>query len=89
MAQMNFVGFGAGQQAFEAVIARHALRALKALEAIRAGADGVEGDAALADAPRGPGWFDSSWELVNGLEVREGLPADAGLDEWLAVHAAP
>lgn len=24
------------------------------------------------DAPQGPGWFDSSWELVRGLEVREG-----------------
>jgi hypothetical protein len=34
---------------------------------------------------RGPGWFDSSWELVRGLEVQEGLPGDAGLNEWLAV----
>jgi len=32
-----------------------------------------------------PGWFDSSWELVRGLEVREGLPGDARLNEWLAV----
>ena len=32
----------------------------------------------------GPGWFDSSWDLRYGLEVREGLPADASLDEWLA-----
>ena len=37
---------------------------------------------------RGPGWFDSSWELENGLDVREGLPADAGLEEWLAVCLA-
>ena len=35
--------------------------------------------------PKGPGWFDSSWELVRGLEVREGLPGDAGLYEWLDV----
>ena len=34
-------------------------------------------------APRGPGWFDSSWELECGLEVREGLPTDAKLHEWL------
>lgn len=34
---------------------------------------------------QGPGWFDSSWELVQGLEVREGLPGDARLNEWLAV----
>jgi hypothetical protein len=35
------------------------------------------------DAPGGPGWFDSSWELDRGLEVREGLPSDASLHEWL------
>ena len=85
MAHMNCGRFGADHQAFEAVIARHALRALKALEALRASADD---DAALADESHGPGWFDSSWELENGLDVREGLPADAGLDEWLAVYAA-
>jgi len=38
--------------------------------------------------PAGPGWFDSSWELENGLDVREGLPAGAGLEEWLAVCLA-
>jgi len=32
---------------------------------------------------KGPGWFDSSWDLVRGLEVREGLPGDAQLHEWL------
>jgi hypothetical protein len=32
---------------------------------------------------KGPGWFDSSWELGNGLVVREGPPSDAGLNEWL------
>jgi hypothetical protein len=85
MAQMNCGSFGPGAQAFEAVVARQTLRALKALEALRAGADA---DAELVDESHGPGWFDSSWELENGLDVREGLPADAGLDEWLAVHAA-
>ena len=39
------------------------------------------------DAPRGPGWFDSSWELGRGLEVREGLPADATVQEWLEEHS--
>ena len=38
-----------------------------------------------ADAPKGPGWFDSSWELEHGLRVSEGLPGDAGLYEWLDV----
>ena len=33
----------------------------------------------------GPGWFDSSWELESGLDVREGLPGDARLNEWLTV----
>ena len=34
-------------------------------------------------APRGPGWFDSSWDLQSGLEVREGLPGDAQPHEWI------
>ncbi len=85
MAHMNGGSFAAGPRAFEAVIARHALRALKALEALRRTAGD---ESALADESHGPGWFDSSWELGQGLEVREGLPADAGLDEWLAVCLA-
>jgi len=43
-------------------------------------------DAAAVVAPellRGPGWFDSSWELRAGLEVHEGLPEDVRLDEWV------
>ena len=27
----------------------------------------------------GPGWFDSSWDLVRGLDVLEGPPAGSGL----------
>ena len=46
-----------------------------------------------ADEPLGPGWYGSSWELVSGLDVREGLSSssDAMLNDWLAsrVHAAP
>ena len=33
----------------------------------------------------GPGWFDSSWDLQRGLEVREGLPGDPQLNEWIEV----
>ena len=35
------------------------------------------------DCTRGPGWFDSSWDLQRGLEVREGLPGDPQLNEWI------
>jgi len=42
--------------------------------------------AAADDSSTGPGWYDSSWDLRRGLIVREGLPADAGLHEWLAHH---
>ena len=35
------------------------------------------------DCQRGPGWFDSSWDLQRGLEVREGLPGDPQLNEWI------
>lgn len=31
------------------------------------------------DEGGGPGWFDSSWDLVHGLEVREGPLAGSGL----------
>ena len=31
----------------------------------------------------GPGWFDSSWDLQAGLDVHEGLPEDAKLNEWI------
>jgi hypothetical protein len=79
MAHMNCGDLAGGRQVFEAVVARHALRALKALEALRHPTEPA------FDESHGPGWFDSSWELGQGLEVREGLPADAGLDEWLAV----
>jgi hypothetical protein len=33
----------------------------------------------LDPLPLGPGWFDSSWELENGLEVCEGNVLDAQL----------
>lgn len=36
------------------------------------------------DRPLGPGWFDSSWELRIGLEVREDLALDS---RWPQCHA--
>jgi len=33
--------------------------------------------------PEGPGWFDSSWILRAGLEVREGWLGDAALNAWI------
>ncbi len=37
--------------------------------------------------PLGPGWFDSSFELERGLEVREGSLGDAAFDAWRARFA--
>lgn len=34
---------------------------------------------------QGAGWYESSWDLMRGLEVREGLPVDATPGEWLDV----
>jgi hypothetical protein len=46
-------------------------------------------DAAVApELLGGPGWFDSSWELRAGLEVREGMPDDVRLDEWVDAFCA-
>jgi len=33
----------------------------------------------------GPGWYDSSLDLLRGLDVSEGLPINTTLHEWLAV----
>lgn len=46
--------------------------------------DGDLPSARDADAPTGTGrWVESSWDLRQGLTVCEGLPTDAGLDEWI------
>ncbi len=34
-------------------------------------------------AAAGPGWFDSSWDLHRGLEVREGWSDDERVDGWI------
>jgi hypothetical protein len=56
--------------------------------ASRAQRERVRGDmsAPMIEPSTGPGWYDSSWALRCGLVVREGLPADAQLHEWLEQH---
>lgn len=46
------------------------------------GAD-MPASAGMPEHDAGPGWYDSSWDLRRGLIVREGLPRDAQLHEWL------
>ena len=36
-----------------------------------------------ASASAGPGWFDSSWELRRGLEVKEGWSEDDRVRDWI------
>ena len=43
----------------------------------------VPSDEPVRFRPKGPGWFDSSWELRSGLQVKEGLPADLPLQGWI------
>jgi len=38
---------------------------------------------AADERARAPGWFDSSWELRRGLEVREAWLGDDGLNGWI------
>jgi len=49
----------------------------------RAAADPTRAAGEALATLRGPGWFESSWDLRAGLEVREGWPDDVRLDEWL------
>lgn len=43
---------------------------------------------AAADEIGSSGWFNSTWELANGLDIAEGLPADLPLDGWLQFYLA-
>ena len=43
----------------------------------------IENKPACRPGHAGPGWFDSSWELSTGLQVKEGLPADLPLNGWI------
>ena len=38
---------------------------------------------ARSSAAAGPGWFDSSWDLRRGLEVRESWADDEGVTGWI------
>jgi len=35
------------------------------------------------ERPRGPGWFDSSWDLGQGLEAQEVQPGEPGFVLWI------
>jgi len=52
------------------VVSQRSLRALNLVEAD-------------ADEWAGPGWFDSSGDLMRGLDVHEALPSDAQMTDWL------
>ncbi len=61
-----------GQHTSAAIVSQRTLRALRIDEAV-----------GEPNEPRqGPGWFASSWDLIHGLDVREGLPFDARLNDW-------
>jgi hypothetical protein len=40
-------------------------------------------EAAGCPGAAGPGWFDSSWELQRGLDVREGWSEDDRVVGWI------
>ena len=76
MARFNF-SLG-GYQVQVQQVQRQAMVSVRTLRALALAADEPAG-------VHGPGWFDSSWDRVSGLDVREGLPGDARLNEWLTV----
>ena len=83
MARFNFSLGG-----FQVQVQHQAVVSMRTLRALALAAEEPTGPCLAADeeAPlHGPGWFDSSWELMCGLDVREGLPGDARLNEWLTV----
>ena len=83
MARFNFNLAG-----YQVQVQRQAVVSMRALRALAAPDDEPAALCLVADhhkPSRGPGWFDSSWDLESGLEVLEGLPGDARLNEWLTV----
>ncbi len=42
---------------------------------------------ALRDLPLGPGWFDSSWDLGQGLAVEVAVPGDPSFQAWIDAQA--
>jgi hypothetical protein len=71
--QFNLNGIFVNRRAAAALVSQRALHALRRDE--------------LQESPQGPGWFDSSWELTQGLDVCEDLPGDAPLQQWLSAVA--
>ena len=57
----------------------------RTLAALNLAALGLARAEPVVEAPtQGPGWFDSSWELIRGLDVREdAASADLHLNAWL------
>jgi hypothetical protein len=54
----------------------------RAVAAVSKPAVALDFDVSLA-ALSGPGWYDSSWDLIQGLVVRETTAAGTGrLDDW-------
>lgn len=43
----------------------------------------------LHEKTLGPGWFDSSWDLGNGLAVEVALPGDPPFQAWIEAQARP
>ena len=83
MARFNFTLGG-----YQVQVQHQAVVSMRTLRALALAAEEPTGPCLAADqeAPlHGPGWFDSSWDLMCGLDVREGLPGDARLNEWLMV----
>ena len=83
MARFNFSLGG-----YQVQVQHQAVVSMRTLRALALAAEEPTGPCLAADqeAPlHGPGWFDSSWDLMCGLDVREGLPGDARLNEWLTV----
>ena len=83
MARFNFSLGG-----YQVQVQHRAVVSMRTLRALALAAEEPTGPCLAADqeAPlHGPGWFDSSWDLMCGLDVREGLPGDARLNEWLSV----
>ena len=67
-------------------LAGHAARPMvsqRTLKALRL-SDSADDRAADDEPLLGPGWFDSSWDLESGLDVREAAPSDTPLNDWLA-----
>ena len=86
MARFNF-SLG-GYQVQVQQVQRQAMVSMRTLRALALAAEEPTGPCLAADEEEqvnGPGWFDSSWDLESGLDVREGLPGDARLNEWLTV----